>query len=218
MTTSPDAPGISVAPDAADASEPGRYVARLPIGEPLPLGDHSLTTWETFPFTGELRVKALTAPVLPEPPRSGEGGPGECRACACGVEESLWADDHWRLDPVGDQDRLPAVVMLRPRGHHDFTDLPTERAAELGPLLQRAERAVLSLGGIARVHINRWGDGSAHLHFWLIARPAGMTQLRGSLLPLWEEVLPPVPDAERRAAHIRIAASLAAGGGTAYAR
>ncbi|MEU9014764.1 hypothetical protein AB0D12_34485 [Streptomyces sp. NPDC048479] len=160
MTTSPDAPDISVAPDAAHA-EPGSYVARLPIGEPLPLADDSLTSWETFPFTGELRVKPLTAPVLPEPPRSGEGGPGECRACASPVEESLWADDHWRLDAVGNQDRLPVVVMLRPHSHHDVTDLPAERA---------------------------------------------------------EELLPPVPDAERRAAHIRIAASLAAGSGTAYAR
>ncbi|MFD9220786.1 hypothetical protein ACFWDI_12420 [Streptomyces sp. NPDC060064] len=161
MTTSPDTPDISVAPDAAHASEPGSYVARLPIGEPLPLADHSLTRWETFPFTGELRVKPLTAPALPEPPRSGEGGPGECRTCASPVEESLRADDHWRLDAVGDQDRLSAVVMLRPHSHHTFTDLSAERA---------------------------------------------------------EELLPQVPGAERRAARIRIAASLAAGGGTAYAR
>lgn len=56
--------------------------------------------------------------------------------------------------------------MLQPRGHYDLTDLPAERAAELGPLLQRAERAVRSLDGVARVHVNRWGDGAAHLHFY----------------------------------------------------
>jgi len=28
--------------------------------------------------------------------------------------------------------------MPRPRGHYDLTDLPAERAAELGPLLQRS--------------------------------------------------------------------------------
>lgn len=56
------------------------------------------------------------------------------------MTEALWSDDHWRLDAVGTGSRLPAVVMLQPRGHYDLTDLPAERAAELGPLLQRAER------------------------------------------------------------------------------
>ncbi len=60
------------------------------------------------------------------------------------------------------------------------------------------------------------GDGSAHLHFWLLARPAALTQLRGTFLPLWEELLPPVPQSERLRAHRRIAAAPAAGGGTAY--
>lgn len=38
------------------------------------------------------------------------------------------------------------------------------------PLLQRAERAVLAVDGAARVHVNRWGDGGAHL----------LTRLRGT--------------------------------------
>ncbi len=35
----------------------------------------------------------------------------------------------------------------------------------------RLERAIRSLDGVARVHVNRWGDGSAHLHLWFLARP-----------------------------------------------
>jgi hypothetical protein len=54
------------------------------------------------------------------------------------VTEALWSDDHRRLDAVGTESRLPAVVMLRPRGPYDLPDLPAERAAELGPLLQRS--------------------------------------------------------------------------------
>jgi diadenosine tetraphosphate (Ap4A) HIT family hydrolase len=199
--------------------EPSDFVARLPIGEQLTLPADSMLSWDIFPFTGEIRVKPLTPPVLPEPPRNGEEGPDGCHGCERPVEDAIWADEHWRVDPIHeDQLRLPAVVMLMPRGHHDLTDLPPGRAAELGPMIQRVERAVLSLGGIARVHVNRWGDGGAHLHFWLIARPEGMTQLRGSFLPVWEEALPAVPDEERRETQRRIAASLAAGGGKAYAR
>ncbi|MGW1715354.1 hypothetical protein [Streptomyces sp. NPDC002156] len=36
--------------------------------------------------------------------------------------------------------------------------------------MQRAERAVLAVDGAARVHVNRWGDGGAHL----------LTRLRGT--------------------------------------
>lgn len=176
-----------------------------------------VTGWETFPFEGDLRVKPLRPPVLPEPAREGEQGPEECRTCNRPVREALWADDHWRLGAVSPESRLPAVVMLQPRDHYDLSDLPAERAAELGPLLQRAERAVLGLDGVARVHVNRWGDGSAHLHFWLLARPAGLTQLRGTFLAVWEELLPAVPDAERRRNHHLIAAAMAAEGGTAHA-
>ncbi|MDH6431716.1 diadenosine tetraphosphate (Ap4A) HIT family hydrolase [Streptomyces sp. SAI-144] len=196
--------------------EPSAFVRRLQAGEQLPLPADSVADWETFPFEGELRVRPLQPPVLPEPARSGESGPEECPTCRKPVTEALWADDHWRLDAVGTESRLPAVVMLRPRGHYDLTDLPAERAAELGPLLQRAERAVRSLDGVARVHVNRWGDGAAHLHFWLLARPAGLMQLRGTFLPVWEELLPALPDEERQEAHRRIAAALAAEGGTAH--
>ncbi|WP_240797343.1 hypothetical protein [Streptomyces sp. F001] len=147
----------------------------------------------------------------------GESGPEDCPVCRKPVTESLWADEHWRVDPIGTDSGLPAAVMLQPRGHHDLADLPAERSAELGPMLRRAERAVRAVDGVARVHINRWGDTSAHLHFWLLARPAGLLQLHGTFLPLWEELLPRVPDAERREAHRRIAAALATEGGTAHA-
>ncbi|MEU6324790.1 hypothetical protein [Streptomyces sp. NPDC047009] len=106
--------------------------------------------------------------------------------------------------------------MLQPRSHYDLTDLPAEHAAELGPLLQRVERAMLALDGVARVHINRWGDGGAHFHFWLTVRPAGMLQLHGTFLPVWEELLPPVSEAERQHTHRYIATALAAESGTAH--
>ncbi|MBO0883520.1 MAG: hypothetical protein J2P17_24935, partial [Mycobacterium sp.] len=91
-----------------------------------------------------------------------------------------------------------------------------QRAAELGPMLQRAEQAVMSLGGIARVHVNRWGDGGAHLHMFLIARPEGMMQMRGTCLPLWDDVLPKLPEETWHETNHRIALAMEAGGGTAH--
>lgn len=47
-------------------------------------------------------------------------------------------------------------------------------------MLGRVERAVLAVGGIAQVHIGRWGEGAEHLRWWFIARAAGLGQLRSS--------------------------------------
>ncbi|GGV14999.1 hypothetical protein GCM10010495_31320 [Kitasatospora herbaricolor] len=201
--------------DPARATGPGAYLDRLPIGRRPQLRTDGVQAWDIFPFEGELRVKVLDEPVLPEPPRQGEAGAEECDQCARPDSDFLWTDEHWRLSGTDRPAGLPAMVLLQPRDHHDLADLPPARAAELGAMLQRTERAVLSLGGIARVHIDKWGDGAAHLHFWLIARPEGMAQLRGACLPLWNDALPPVPAEEWARTGRLIAAAMAAGGGTA---
>lgn len=54
-------------------------------------------------------------------------------------------------------------------------------------------RHVEALEGVARAHVYRVGDGSAHLHVWFLARPAGQLQLRGSLLVVWDDLLPEYP-------------------------
>ncbi|MEU8541010.1 hypothetical protein AB0C52_13645 [Streptomyces sp. NPDC048717] len=49
------------------------FTDRLPVGERLPLPEDSLAGWATFPFEGELRVRPLQPPVLPEPDRAPRG-------------------------------------------------------------------------------------------------------------------------------------------------
>ena len=148
--------------------------------------------WETFPFDGEIRPRALLPPVEEERPRHGVGG-DDCRACSAPDVEVIWAGEHWRLaayEPNG----LPVVVILYPREHCDLHTLPPERAAELGPLIQRVEAAVRAVDGIGRVHVCRWGDGGEHLHWWFMARPARFPQLLGNFAAIWDDILPPVPE------------------------
>jgi diadenosine tetraphosphate (Ap4A) HIT family hydrolase len=166
--------------------------------------------WDSFPFDGDLRPRALRPPVPAEPPRAGEGGVG-CRRCAEPDSSYLWTDDHWRLAPLPGPNGLPVVVLLEARAHCDIDSLPPERAAELGPLLQRIERAVRSVGEIARVHVCRWGDGSEHLHWWFMARPARMPQLLGSFAAIWDDILPPTPADVWRGNMAAVAAAMAAG-------
>jgi diadenosine tetraphosphate (Ap4A) HIT family hydrolase len=149
--------------------------------------------WDTWPFEGELRPKALE-PLTPEPVIQGQGGTG-CRACTKPDTEYLWADAHWRLTALPEPTGLPVVVILEPREHFAGpADLPEALAREQGVMLGRVERAVLAVGRIGRVHIGRWGEGAEHLHWWFIGRPEGFGQLRSSFAEIWDEVLPPTPD------------------------
>ena len=149
--------------------------------------------WEEFPFDGEMRPRDLQPPVDREAPREGERGV-DCWACAQPDEAFTWTNERWRLLPAR-PNGLPLVVLLHPRDHYaEPGDLPDDLAAECGVLLSRIERAIRSIGEIGRVHVCRWGDGSEHLHWWFMARPARIPQLIGSFAAIWDDILPVTPD------------------------
>lgn len=143
--------------------------------------------------------------VIPEPPRRGETGGPKCGICSEEATAAVWSDSNWTLHPPV-AGSLPGTVWLASRVHVDsFSDLPDELAADFGRVAARVERAILGLGGIARVHLYRWGDGGSHFHVWFIPRPLGMLEASGMMLPLWEDVLPNVSDEELGDAARRVA-------------
>lgn len=166
--------------------------------------------WETFPFEGDLRPRALLPPLAAEPHRNGEGG-HECWRCEQGDADAIWSDEHWLVAPLREPSGLPVIVILSSRAHHDMGNLPEELQVELGPMLVRIERAVASVGGVGRVHVCRWGDGSEHFHVWFLARPARLPQLKGSFAAIWDDVLPPLPEGLWRENLGAVAAVLNAG-------
>lgn len=180
----------------------------MPENPPLP----SFTSWPSFPFEGELRVKALDPPVATEPARKGDDD-GDCVACSAPDDAYIWVSERWRVRAMDRPTGLPMVLILESRSHLDLGDLPNLLAAELGVMTVRLERAIRSIEGVARVHVNRWGDGAAHLHLWFMARPYGRLQLRGTFLPLWDEILPPISESVWRENLALIAAWLADFGG-----
>jgi diadenosine tetraphosphate (Ap4A) HIT family hydrolase len=150
--------------------------------------------WETFPFDGDMRLRPLCPPVDKEAPRTGAGGV-DCVSCSTPDAGYMWTSERWRVRPTEKPTGLPLVLFLEPRAHYaDPGDLPDELAAELGMTLALVERAVRSIEGVGRVHVCRWGDGSEHLHWWFIARPARMPQLIGSFAAIWDDILPPVTE------------------------
>jgi diadenosine tetraphosphate (Ap4A) HIT family hydrolase len=162
----------------------------------------------SLPYEEPLVPRAPAACQIPEPLRRGEAGGPPCRICSGETPSAVWSDDNWTLHPpVGGS--LPGAVWIASREHVDsFSDLPEHLAADFGRVVARAERAILSLGDVGRVHLYRWGDGGAHFHVWLIPRPLGMLEATGMHLPVWEDVLPNVPDEDLAEAAARVAAAM----------
>lgn len=157
--------------------------SRLPLAR--------MTGWDISPFEPDgLRVAPLRPPVLPEPERHGED-PAHCDVCRA-RDEGVWFNERWRLSRIKGVG-VPLVLMLHTRDHYDMADLSDEMAAELGVLSTHLVRHIQALPHISRAHVYRIGDGAAHLHIWFFARPEGQTQLFGSWLPVWDDLLPEYP-------------------------
>ncbi len=148
-----------------------------------------------FPFEADgLQVVRIDEPELPEPERGG-ADPATCWSCRRPDSDYDWTNEHWRFEEVTSKQKLGVqTFMLTPRVHVDIDGVDDALAAEQGRLLVQIERAIRAgIDSVGRIHIYRWGDGGVHLHWWFIARPAGMLQLRGSGMGTWLDVLPPLP-------------------------
>lgn len=201
-----------------DASAPAPHPADSPYHRRLPIGEvlDASAIAEGLPWAFEnITMRPLAPMLVPEEPRAGERDPGECGHCGPSVH-TIWHDDLWQVRAGWDVGGLPFIGGVAPREHWLLENAPPEVLAALGPLMQRVSEAVKSIPGVARCHFGRWNDGSAHMHMWALARPAGMMQGRGAVLAFWDGILPPLP-AEMAEDHLRIVAeALAAGGGEAF--
>jgi hypothetical protein len=170
------------------------YHARLPYGERL--SAEPVLGGPFFPFDGDIQVRPLDEPIVPEPPRKGEPGGDPCPHCTNRDEHLVWRDEHWAVHagfvPIG----LPMIALLVPVQHVTLHTMPPALAATLGTTIQRVAVAIGTIEGVGRVHFSRWGDGSEHFHLWFLARPLGMMQMRGAMLAVWDDLLPRIPDEE----------------------
>lgn len=197
-------------------TEPTAYHSRLPFGERVSAGP--VLDGPLFPFEGDIRLRPLQRPVIPEPPRRGAPGGGPCDTCTRPEENLVWRDEHWALYAGSEPPGLPMVAVLMPVRHVTLHTMPVELAASLGPMIQRVAVAIGSIEGVARVHFSRWGDGSEHFHIWFLARPLGMMQLRGAMLAVWDDLLPRLPDDELSANIRTVSAALDDPGGQVRGR
>ena len=174
-----------------------RIVAEHGTDPRLPMTEAQ--SWDVFPWEvvdGAMVPKVLTAPLDAEAPRMGDPGGMDCSTCAGEVGPLgalLWENDAWTLRPMP-RGGMPLILMLEPKEHLDFTDLSDEQAGDLGRLTMWITRIMESIDGIGRTHVMRIGDGSAHLHIWLVGRPERFSGILGSFAIEFDDMLPPTPE------------------------
>lgn len=171
-----------------------------------------VVSWPIFPFDGDLHVRKIEPYLDEERVRNGDPGGEPCFRCDGKQDDGgpIWSNENWAVRPItfnGRSSPFPAY-MLETVAHIDIDGLTEDMAAEMGVLSLRLNNAILSLGDIGRVHLNRWGDGAAHFHIWFLGRPKGAWQFSGYTLPLWGFTLPGLPSAEHEANHTQVAAEL----------
>ena len=94
------------------------------------------------------------------------------------------------------------IIKLDRIAESDLTTLPMDLAAEMGQVMVALGAGIEALPSVQRVHVSKWGDGGAHVHIFFLARPSRMPQLRGTMLAVWDDYLPPIPG-DVRAANAR---------------
>lgn len=160
------------------------------------VGSLDFVEWPAFPWVardGQVVARDLLPPAGADRVRDGEGG-RPCRRCEHPDDGVVWGNDRWTLStPPGEPGGLLKLV-LEPRAHMDFCEMDENLAGELGQLTLRLHNAMLALPNAGRVHLGKWGDGSAHLHVMAMVRPARLPQVVGSFAVEWDDILPPVPE------------------------
>lgn len=152
--------------------------------------------WPAFPWVAEgdrVVPRELEPPVEVDRVRDGEGGVA-CWRCEHPDEGVVWRNERWVLSTNREGRGGLLTLWLQTLEHMDFGDMGEELAAEFGRLTLRLHNAMLALPNAGRVHLGKWGDGSAHLHVLAMVRPARLPQVIGSFAVEWDDLLPPVPE------------------------
>lgn len=169
-----------------------------------------INRWETFPLQGRLELKALDPP-REEPERQGAGAI-DCPVCSEHPADLLWSGKRWKISQWESPRAFPSVFVT-PVLHFELSTMSLDTLAEVGIVLKRASAALERLDGVERAHIEARCDGGEHMHWMLMGRPSNALQIRGTFLPLWDMLLPPMPPALWRAVGVEVGRNIDLEGG-----
>ena len=89
--------------------------------------------------------------------------------------DTIFENTHWHVDTATSANVWPGFLMIKLKRHCvHLADLTPLEAASLGPVIQIINRALMQVLHPARIYVCSFGDGSSHIHFWVLPRPPEM--------------------------------------------
>ncbi len=92
---------------------------------------------------------------------------------------TIYEDAYWHVDSASHAQVWPGFLMIKLKRHcQHLADLTPPEAAALGPVIRVTNQALMEVLHPAKIYLCSFGDGTAHIHFWVLPRqpnlPAGM--------------------------------------------
>jgi diadenosine tetraphosphate (Ap4A) HIT family hydrolase len=88
---------------------------------------------------------------------------------------TIFEDAHWHVDTAKSANVWPGFLMIKLKRHCvHLAELTAPEAASLGSVIRVTNRALMEVLQPAKIYVCSFGDGNAHIHLWILPRPAGM--------------------------------------------
>ena len=88
---------------------------------------------------------------------------------------TIFENTHWHVDMAKSANVWPGFLMIKLKRHCvHLAELTGPEAASLGGIIQVTNRALMEVLQPAKIYVCSFGDGNAHIHFWVLPRPAEM--------------------------------------------
>ncbi len=88
---------------------------------------------------------------------------------------TIFENDCWHVDTARNAQVWPGFLMIKLKRHCvHLAELTPPEAASLGLVIQVTTRALMDVLQPAKIYVCSFGDGNAHIHLWVLPRPAGM--------------------------------------------
>jgi diadenosine tetraphosphate (Ap4A) HIT family hydrolase len=88
---------------------------------------------------------------------------------------TIFEDAHWHVDTAKSANVWPGFLMIKLKRHCvHLAELTAPEAASLGSVIRVTNRALMEVLQPAKIYVCSFGDGNAHIHLWVLPRPAGM--------------------------------------------
>ncbi len=88
---------------------------------------------------------------------------------------TIFENPYWHVDTANNANVWPGFLMIKLKRHRvHLAELTASEAASLGTVIQVTNQALMQVLHPAKIYLCSFGDGSSHIHLWVLPRPPEM--------------------------------------------